>query len=79
MRIELIALISMSILVSTTIAYAQVEKQDPTKITKILRCEYDFNPDTGQYDSLLCSNLEMDLCVMRIDLTDVGGDRYGKL
>jgi hypothetical protein len=59
--------------IELTTAYAQVQEQDPTKITKILSCEYDFNPDTGQYDSLLCSNPEMDLCILRSDLTDVGG------
>jgi hypothetical protein len=68
-RIELFAVVIIAVLVSITAAYAQ----DPTKITKILSCEYDFNPDTGSYDSLLCSNPEMDLCIMRTDLTDVGG------
>jgi hypothetical protein len=68
MRIELFAVaiivVSVSIFVS---AYAQVEEQETTKMTKVLSCE--LIPDSG----LLCGNSELGLCILRTDLTDVGG------
>jgi hypothetical protein len=73
MRYQIIIALSILGFISM---FSEVYAQDegtPKKITKILSCEYDFNPDTGSYDSLLCSNPEMDLCIMRTDLTDVGG------
>jgi hypothetical protein len=51
---------------SITAAYAQVEEQETT-MTKVLSCE--LNPDSG----LLCSNSELGLCILRTNLTDVGG------
>jgi hypothetical protein len=56
----------MIALVSITIAYAQ-DEGTPTKTTKELSCELSSN------SGLLCSNPELDLCILRTDLTDVGG------
>lgn len=54
--------------------FAQVVEQGgnntegtPTKMTKELSCE--ISSDTG----LLCSNSELGLCVLRTDLSEVGG------
>lgn len=48
--------------------FAQEGNNTQTKMTVEFSCEN--NPDSG----LLCWNLEMGLCLLRTDLTDIGGD-----
>jgi hypothetical protein len=81
--LALFIIIAVTTIIVPMEIYAQIEDSQQeqgsntegssTNMTKELSCE--FIPDSG----LLCGNSEIGLCVLRTDLTDVGGGKMWNL